>query len=387
MGPLVGRVLPVLTLLVVAGFASATAPLPAAEFPALAEVTGSRVRVRTGASFNDFPIHTLAKGSQVVVDGLEGDWYRIHIPPYVPCWIHTDYLTARPDGSYAVRGTRVRVRGTPGTQHSPIGVVEEGVVVRATGERDKSGQWVQCYGPAGAMVHIHKDFVVLREPVAAAQVASLVRALQPTTPAAEEVATGTQPDPSGSKAEAGPKIARLTPRLAELYERFQAERQKPPLDWNLAPFLSELDRIRRTTEDLGEVDSAERWIQWIDEQLLPIQNEIKQLEREKALARGSVPAPGESSDRIKRAGSQHPPDAKKGFLATGWVVALGDSRRVVATHKLVKGNELLFYIKSDQFDLNRFVNKMVGIQGVLAELPPELGAREITVTSIQVLSN
>lgn len=361
----------------------------AAEFPAMAEVSGSRVRVRTGASFNDFPIHTLGKGAKLVIDGLEGDWYRVHIPPYVPCWIHSDFLGARPDGTFVVKGTRVRVRGTAGTQHSPIGVVDEGTIVRGTGERDKTGTWVQCFGPWGAKVYIHKDFVVLKETVGGSQVEGIVRSLVPGNIPADPRSPGDDPEGVAGSNKPGseePRVARLTPRLNELYVRFQEERKKPPLNWNFAPFLSELDRIRRTTEDLGEVDSAERWIKWIDEQLLPIQSEVRQLEREKELARGSVPSPGESSDRIKRAGSQNPPDAKSDFLATGWVVALGDSRRVVATHKLVKGNELLFYIRSDQFDLNRYVNKMIGIQGVLADLPPELGAREITVTSIQVLS-
>lgn len=359
----------------------------AVEFPAMAEVKGDRVRIRTGPSFNNFPIHSLTRGSRLVADGLEGDWYRVYLPPYVPCWIHGDFVQPQSDGSMQVVGTRVRVRGTAGTQHAPVGFAGDGQVVRPTGKRDKTGKWLQCAAPFGTKVYIHKDYLDLGKRVPADRLAALVNELVPGRPAVakrgQEKTTDNDP---GRGIEAGHRAGKLTPRLSGLYERFQAERKKPPLQWNFSPYLAELNRIRRTTEDLGEVDSAERWIKWIDEQLLPIQAGLRKLEEEKIIARGKVPAREETNNDIKGSASKYPAGKKERFLATGWVVAMGKNRKVDATHKLMKGNKLLFYLKSDQQNLDRFVNKRVGIQGILKELPPEFGAREIGVTSIQVLS-
>ena len=57
------------------------------------------------------------------------------------------------------------------------------------------------------------------------------------------------------------------------------------------------------------------------------------------------------------------------------------------THKLVKGNMTLYYLRSDQIDLNRYVNKRIGVHGTLVDLSPELGARLITVSGAHILSD
>jgi len=48
---------------------------------------------------------------------------------------------------------------------------------------------------------------------------------------------------------------------------------------------------------------------------------------------------------------------------------------------------LMFYLKSEQLKLDDYVNKRVGISGVIQEQPPSAGAQLIHVTGIEVLSD
>ena len=61
--------------------------------------------------------------------------------------------------------------------------------------------------------------------------------------------------------------------------------------------------------------------------------------------------------------------------------------KVKGTHKLMKGNKLLFYLTSDSVDLDRYVYKRIGVRGSLENLPKEAGARLIRVSQIEVLSH
>lgn len=365
----------------------------AGSFPRLATVIGSKVRLRTGPSYNHFAFHLLRRGSELVVDGLEkADWYRIHVPPYVPVWIHGDYLSARPDGSAQVTGSRVRVRSTPGTKHAPIGVVEEGAVLRQSGKKDKSGKWVECFAPSGSKVYIHRNYVELKSTVVPSQVTAIVRGLVPGRVPGGDALAGTPgrtaPEAANPQPGIGPGMpAQMTPALRKIYDQYNVEKKKKPELWDFAPVLAQLESVRKRSEDLDEIDGAELFISWIQEQMIPIHKQFRKIEEErKRIADGkATPAEKREQDKIG-IGQRRPVKKDREYLATGWVVAMGTEKKVDATHKLMKGNKLLFYIKSDQVNLDSYVNKRVGIQGVLEELPPVLGARLVSITAIKPLS-
>ena len=52
---------------------------------------GSRLNVRTGAGMNYEIIDQLRPGEEVVVVGVEGDWYQITVPEKNG-YVHSDYL-------------------------------------------------------------------------------------------------------------------------------------------------------------------------------------------------------------------------------------------------------------------------------------------------------
>ena len=74
------------------------------------------------------------------------------------------------------------------------------------------------------------------------------------------------------------------------------------------------------------------------------------------------------------------------FQAIGWVVPLGKHRVVEATHKLLKGNKLLYYLDGGEIKLDQYVNKRVGIVGTFEEQEPSTGARLIRIQKIEILS-
>ncbi|MEM7168303.1 MAG: SH3 domain-containing protein [Planctomycetota bacterium] len=372
-------------------------------FPCYGRVSGDRVRIRTGPSLNHFAFASLALSTEVVADGQDQEWIRIYLPPHQRCWVHADFLQVLPEGGLQVTGSRVRVRCTPNTKYTPIGQVNKGQRLQPTGTMDETGKWAECLAPFGTKVYIHKDYLELGGRIPAGDLAATIRGLKPPAsvrPIGDAPGPGsdTPPDrqlPGGNGAEGAaqglrmPAPSQFSPRLRELYGRFELERKKPPIEWDFDDILSELESIRRNTEDLGELENAERWKRWITEHLLPIRDPLVEIEKQKEIQRRRRENAAKLSEgQIEKGVHVYEPGGgqDREYLATGWVVAMGKRTAVDATHKLMKGNKLLFYLRAEQYDLDDFVNKRVGIQGTLQELAPEHGARLVRVTSLKSLS-
>ena len=110
-------------------------------------------------------------------------------------------------------------------------------------------------------------------------------------------------------------------------------------------------------------------------------------EKKRERAREMLAESEEKEQNVSKAVHRIAPRAgSKEFLASGWVVLHGKNSKVEGTHKLMKGNRTLFYLSSEQVELDQFVKKRVGIRGYKKELDVELGADLIQVTEIRVLS-
>jgi hypothetical protein len=178
----------------------------------------------------------------------------------------------------------------------------------------------------------------------------------------------------------------LSARLMQWQERWLVEFKKAPIEWRLDSFVTELAAIQADSEDTGEALLAQSWIDYLRQRLTPIQENVKALERARAEAREKEQSSEAKSKDIGKVVPRDPPDAS-GFLAKGWVYTMSKNRTVEGSHRLMRGNKLLYYLVSEHIDLNQYVYKRVGIQGVLEELPTEAGARMIRVTSVVVLSD
>ena len=65
---------------------------------------------------------------------------------------------------------------------------------------------------------------------------------------------------------------------------------------------------------------------------------------------------------------------------------LGKHRKVEASHKLMKGSKLLYYLDGEKLNLDQYVNKRVGIVGTIQEQDPSTGARLLVIQKIEILS-
>jgi len=175
--------------------------------------------------------------------------------------------------------------------------------------------------------------------------------------------------------------------LVAIYEQLRKEQSKIPSEWNFALILKELRLLSIGTEDLVVAAAAKQWIQVIESEWVPVQRRMAALEIEKAEARRLREIAEANEQKFEEKPVQDANRQDKRFVAVGWVATLGKYRKVDGTHRLLKGNQLMFYLKSEQLKLDDYVNKRVGISGVIQEQPPSAGAQLIHVTGIEVLSD
>lgn len=143
---------------VVLAVTSAAAELPVG----VGTVTGSSVRMRSGASTSTSILTVLDKGETVIVLGkANDDWYRISYGGMTGC-VSADYLSADTDGEFVAYGltntTGVNIRTAPTTDSKVVTRLPKVTALTVTGVTDG---WysVKCrYGTTG---YIRGDLVDL----------------------------------------------------------------------------------------------------------------------------------------------------------------------------------------------------------------------------------
>lgn len=372
---------------------------PAPEVYRLAKVSGNRVNVRVGPSSNHFRVFALDLDTPVIVTRVSGEWAQIMMPVNQRCWIISELLeidTAKPRARSRVLGTAVNLRAAANTRYSVIGQVGPRSLIFPTGRTSRDGKWVEVFAPLEARLYMHRDYLEMSSRMSAAQARKRWPSLlAPGELPPAHVKNGMLPDavptPSGASDRTSGVTAKIetpnapvlpsvvSPRLRKLHAKLNAELAKEPEAWNFNAIQAELLTTRRNSEDTGEARLAELWFEYIEENYVPIVE---------TLARGKQNRPPEGPVKPDKPIEIGPlPKASDKFLAKGWVVGMGKNSKVGGTHKLMKGNRLLFYLKSDTIDLDRLMYKRISIQGTIQERPPSEGARLIKVTGFKVLSN
>ena len=381
--------------------------------PWLAQVTGKSVNLRTGPSTNHFAFSRLTMDAPVIAMGGRGDWVEIAIPSDVPIWIHGDFVEESGDQRLRVTGNRVRLRCSSSTLHTPVGLTEMGQILKSTGQRAADRQaadkeWVQVYAPLNARAWIHGDYVKRSDQkIDPARLSTLHDTLkskpgtEPVIPAAPEAGNGTENDSEAVEAgadaldpvsDAGDSTGTIkiptfeSARLKLLFEQFQKETEKPPVKWDFSDIFRKIQVFETTSEDLGEIRVVKDLARTINEHFVPLQRRLIEIERQQEIARAKrEQEQTREKEILRRTGHRNTPGDKK-YQAVGWVVPLGKHRNVEASHKLMKGNQLLYYLNGEKMNLDQYVNKRGGIVGTIKEQDPESGARLLEVQKIEILS-
>jgi hypothetical protein len=175
-------------------------------------------------------------------------------------------------------------------------------------------------------------------------------------------------------------------KLKRLFEEFRTETQKNPVEWNFRSLLDQMKVIENSSEDIGEVEVVRDLSRTIQEHFMPLHRRLVDIKRQQEKAKTERElAKAKENEILRRTGHRSTNPGVK-YQAVGWVVPLGKHRDVEATHKLMKGNQLLFYLDGGKLKLDAYVNKRVGIVGTVEEQDPSTGARLIRIRSIEVLS-
>ncbi len=382
--------------------------------PWVGEVKGSVVNIRTGPSLNHYSFLRLGRGYPLISVGGQGDWIEVAVPSDRPVWIHNDYLVGEGD-HFRVKGSRVRLRATPGTNHAPLGLSEPGQLLVPTGKVSSDGSWVEVLAPLNAHAWIHGDYIrrtdrevdplhlsslhqSLKGVGGIKGVSGIAKSGDPSTTQEDQngtvVADSEDSGVSGlddaSKEDADPNTVKIpafdSPKLKSLFENFRVETKKNPLEWDFSAILRQVNSIEGTSEDIGEIEVVRDLAKTIKEHFVPLHRRLVEIQRQQEEARQKRELVRVNEDEIlRRTGHRSgTPDVK--YQAIGWVVPLGKHRDVEATHKLLKGNKLLYYLDGGEIKLDQYVNKRVGIVGTFVEQEPSTGARLIRIQKIEVLS-
>ena len=123
-------------------------------------VSGSDVRMRSGAGTNSSVITTLDKGTKMSVIGASGNWYEVSYNGKTG-YMAAQYVRIIPSESYSaaksgtVSGDSVRLRMGPSTDFAAIATLNKNTSVKITGE---TGSWYEV-SASGQYGYMSKDYI------------------------------------------------------------------------------------------------------------------------------------------------------------------------------------------------------------------------------------
>lgn len=313
-----------LIVALVSTFSILLAPAAMAGPNAEGTVTGDRVHLRAGPSTNDASVGFASKGDRLTILSTKAGWYQVRCPGNASVYIHSKYVSE----SGTVTGSTVNLRATPNTDHSPIGKTRKGDRVQVIGN---TGEWVKIKAPTTTAVWIHSDYV---------QVGAVPGRRLRTAPA-------------GAQGMRRPPVARH-PALDVAQRYLSLEKAKEPEAMDLEPAIRLFKEAMAGDASDGDkalaaagLKEAERW-QGISEVMREVNRPLQ-------------PMPVRTPYPPTRLRS----DNENDYLAVGWVKGRGRLLFGGASHRLHRGEETIYLLKSEDFRLNDFVGKRVGIRGTV----------------------
>lgn len=312
-------------------------------FPASGKVTGDRVNLRSGPSTNDPKIGQVSSGQVLTVLEETGSWLKVTAPSSVEAWISAQFVS--PDG--VVTGSGVNIRPQANQNHAPIGKATKGdrltVIERVDG-------WAKIQAPASTHAWIHEKFVQMGAGRAApTQVAGAMREMPPR-----------------------PRNRMLD--LAQQYLDVELEKRRNPEDMDMTPVIKLFEEVIASTSDEKIQAEAEKGLE-----------EAKSWQRIAIVMRDAHIKVNEPAPRPPYPPLRETSNRETDYLAVGWVSGRGKLLLGGATHKLTRGGQTVYLLRSPDFKLNDFVGKRVGIKG--SHVGWEGGRKVAIVEDVKVFAN
>jgi len=336
--------------LVFVSFAQASFALPS--YPFIGEINvNNSLNVRSDADNNSKLIGRLKAGDKVVVLGQKNGFYKLQYPKQLEAWMASWLLLKKGQNKEdVVARNEVNIRSGPSMQYPIVARLTQGSKVQII----KMGKdhWVQIASPSQAYAWVASKYVTAKESVA--QHETKVKK-QSEAKSKYDQALATFQKYLGNKTVSEAQYMSLKKQFQDIVTTL--------------PGSSEANLSQSHISKLTEFRSVIRM------------KELKTEEQRKFLAKEKE-LNSKHEKRLEEMKKLAYEEARK-FEFEGWLDDIGGILFSPATHKLKKGDKVLFYLKSKTVDMDRFVGKRVGINGEIHRFRG--WGRIIDVQEIEVL--
>ena len=182
----------------------------------------------------------------------------------------------------------------------------------------------------------------------------------------------------------------VSPRIAMAWQRAKILLSSNPSRSSFDSARRGFESIQNESEDLSEIDQARKGIEYVrkmEERNRDVRDAhelVEQAELEDQRLRKELVNYRRSGFRIEGADD----DGIDAYLTRGWVQGNGRFIGRQGTHRLMKGNKVLYFLKGQiGIDLDTLLGRRVSIRGLVKELDPRFGADLILVSNVTLLSD
>ncbi len=270
----------------------------------LGRIIKDDVAIRSGYSENFNSVLFLNKDDFVVICGKNFSWYKVMLPPDADCYLCADFVEETGKTTGFIKANKLNIRGGPDTKFGIVGHLkkDDEVVIKK-----REGGWYKILPPETAYGWIYKDYVF-----------------------------------NAGSAQAFLEKRKLLNEFEGKFRKFERHYQKS---------LSAQDQLLSLENVLKKLDSLLMEYSNCKENVIRLQKK-KDLILEKIKSFGLV-------EQISQLREQNIIEAE------GKIQDLGKFLGKRGTHKLIKDSKTLFYLESEEINLNVFSNRPVRVWGFI----------------------
>lgn len=310
------------------------------------EITANKLNIRNGIGTSFTTLYTAKKDDKLVVVNKKLDWLEVVLPPTTPCWVLKKFVETKGENKGVIKSNRVNIR-------SNTGVSESNVICQ---------------------INMNEEVMILGEENNWYKIAPLPY----FTGWVNEKYTKYWGDFDKYKvwaAEEEAKILATSKKEVDLKELFKkseevlaTEQSKPYLEQNLEEIYDNYKKIAKESADKKIVATSKDRIRFLEPKVLTLK-EFHQVMEE--LKKKYNTANSEREEAINKLMKEFELRLRPliNYVATGTIDYVGKMINRPGTHRLVKGGDTIYFLKSpnNAVDLDKFFSKLVGVKGTVVE--------------------
>ncbi len=312
------------------------------KLPFAGKISASKLNIRSGPGPKYAILGVYEQGREVTVTEEKDGWYRVDYPKNAGCYIYSKYVDA---DAGVITGDNVNVRAGASLKHRVVCMAEKGEKVQVLATE---GEWCKITAPKEASAWASAKYV---EPLYNIQEEKQRQA----------------------------NVKKAKGMIAGVDAAYEKEMKKSLDKRNINSLVAKYKKVAalRTGDDIHA--RAQHRISLLNQMKKEQAAFIKILEDKKNIKEILDKRDEKTKQEIKKL-----EEKKRGYAAQGWIEGMGNFIGRPATHKLTSGGKMLFFVKSDKYDLDAYAGKLVGINGKISQ-PDGWETQVIDVTQIDIL--